>query len=234
MASFLKCESCETVITLVNVIACEICKVSGCDECVKTMCQHCGIVMCKNCININDIKCDGVEKCKYCEMPNAPQESEKVEEVKTKLKCESCETEIELKDAIRCECCNLYEDDTESVDYDDDVSVDSWDGKKKHLFCKKCTEICDACKERGCKKCVTFACCDCGYDMCIECRNNEFDCGCYGECYRCYVNINRGSEGWPCSDCKMWYCDHCRSYDNPCKSCGPESESESESDNEEN
>ena len=67
------------------------------------------------------------------------------------VKCESCETEFELKDAIRCECCNLYEDDTESVDYDDDVSVDSWDGKKKHLYCIKCTEKCDACKERGCK-----------------------------------------------------------------------------------
>ncbi len=150
------------------------------------------------------------------------------------VKCESCETEVEFKDAITCECCYLDEDEIESVDYNDDVSVDSWHGKIKHYYCLKCTEICDTCKERGCKKCVTFACCDCGYDMCIECRNENFDCGCYGECYRCYVNINRGSEGWPCSDCKMWYCDHCRSYDNPCKSCGPESESESESDNEEN
>jgi len=142
------------------------------------------------------------------------------------VKCKSCETVIELKDAYMCESC-IYEneEDTESVE------------TSQYFYCLKCTEICDACKERGCKKCVTFACCDCGYDMCNICRNNDsIDCGCYGECYRCYININRGSEGWPCSECEMWYCDHCRPYDNPCKECGPTSDSEldSDSDNEEN
>ena len=130
------------------------------------------------------------------------------------IECECCKTVIEFKDAIQCQCCIEEDDNTEE------------DDTYKHLFCKKCTEICDSCKERGCKKCVTYACCDCGYDMCESCRNTDIKCGCYGECYRCYININRGSEGWPCRECKMWYCDHCRPYDNPCKECGPDSESD--------
>jgi hypothetical protein len=69
--------------------------------------------------------------------------------------------------------------------------------------------------------------------MCYECRNNEVDCGCYGECYSCGVDVNRGSEGWPCGECEKWYCHGCRQGDNPCKECGPESESEEESDEEE-
>ncbi len=64
--------------------------------------------------------------------------------------------------------------------------------------------------------------------MCYECRNNEVDCGCYGECYSCGVDVNRGSDGWPCNECEKWYCRGCRDCDNPCKECGPESESESE------
>ena len=218
----LQCESCKTNITLVKVIACEICKVIGCDECVKTECQHCGIVMCRNCININDIKCDVMGKCKYCEAPNAPYEMEKVEEF---FNCESCETDHPLEKAVRCEFCNIND---ESDDNDEDeVSVDSWDGKIKHLFCKECTLMCDACEIRGCKECVEFVCCDCGYDMCIECRNNDnIGCGCYGKCYSCGDDINRGSEGWPCGECEKWYCHGCRRGDNPCKECGPEEEEE--------
>ena len=174
-------------------------------------------------------------------------EAKAITEVKkTTFKCESCKTEYPLEKAIRCELCNINdndsnEEDTSETEEDEeavasleteDASVDSWDGKIKHLFCKKCTLKCDACEERGCKECVEFVCCDCGYNMCYECRNNEIDCGCYGHCYCCGVDINRGSEGWPCGECEKWYCRGCRQDDNPCKECGPESESEEESDEE--
>ena len=171
--------------------------------------------------------------------------------VKTTFNCESCKTVHPLEKAIRCELCNINDEDKDedeavasldddedeavaSLD-DDEVSVDSWDGKIKHLFCKKCTLKCDACEVRGCKECVEFVCCDCGYNMCYECRNNEVDCGCYGHCCSCGVDVNRGSDGWPCGECDKWYCRGCRDCDNPCKEFGPESESdEEESDAEEN
>lgn len=176
------------------------------------------------------------------EVTDLTQVTEVTEVKKTTFNCESCKTEYPLEKAIRCKLCNINDDDTsetedtierEDTSETEDTSVDSWDGKIKHLFCKKCTLKCDACEERGCKECVEFACCDCGYDMCYECRNNEVDCGCYGHCYCCGVDINRGSEGWPCGECEKWYCDGCRQDDNPCKECGPESESESESEEEE-
>ena len=135
MASFLKCESCETNITLENVIACDRCKVSGCYECVKTECCDCSIEMCRKCIDVDDLMCDCFGKCYTCgtdvsrgsgwpcnecriwncrdcktsvnnhckECGPPPQsESEKVEEVKTKFKCESCETDHPLENSIRC------------------------------------------------------------------------------------------------------------------------------------
>jgi hypothetical protein len=126
-------------------------------------------------------------------------------EIKT-CACISCKTDISLETAIPCDLCGN--------DYDED--------KISPLFCKKCTRWCDACEEvQGCKECVIFTCCDCGYYMCYECRNNEVDCGCYGECYSCGVDVNRGSEGWPCGECEKWYCHYCRESDNnQCKECG--------------
>ena len=148
--------------------------------------------------------------------------------VKTTFNCESCKTVHPLEKAIRCEFCNINDESEDETD--EAVSVDSWDGKIKHLFCKKCTLKCDACEVRGCKECVEFACCDCGYNMCYECRNNEIDCGCYGHCCSCGVDVNRGSEGWPCGECDKWYCHGCRQCDNPCKECGPETDSEEDDD----
>jgi hypothetical protein len=165
-----------------------------------------------------------------------------VKEVKTTFKCESCKTVHPLDKAILCELCNINDDDSSEEDEDEsdadeseteEVSVDSWDGKIKHLFCKKCTLKCDACEVRGCKECVEFACCDCGYNMCYECRNSEVDCGCYGRCYSCGDDVNRGSDGWPCGECEKWYCRGCRQCENSCKECGPESESEEEEEEQE-
>jgi len=200
-------------------------------------CGECRIWNCRDC------KKSDKNTCKECGPPNAPPESEKEEvekvEIKTTFNCESCKTVHPLEKAIRCELCNINdndededEDEDEDKDKDKDESVDSWDGKIKHLFCKKCTLKCDACDVRGCKECVEFVCCDCGYDMCYECRNNEVDCGCYGECFSCGRDVNRGSDGWPCDECKLWYCNDCRKYDNSCKECGQESESEEEEEEE--
>ena len=198
-------------------------------------CGECGIWNCRDC------KKSDKNSCKECGPP-PKSELEKVEQVKTTFNCESCKTTHPLEKAIRCELCNINdesasesEEGESEEDEDEDgsleaeeKSLDSWDGKIKHLFCKKCTLKCDACEERGCRECVEFVCCDCGYNMCYECRNNEVDCGCYGECYSCGVDINRGSEGWPCGECEKWYCRGCIRGDNPCKECGPESESEEE------
>ena len=188
-------------------------------------CGECGIWNCSDCKKRDN------NSCKECGPP-PKSESEKVEEVKTTFNCESCKTVHPLENAIRCELCNREDEDPSEAE--DDASVDTWDGKIKHLFCKKCTLKCDACEERGCKECVDFAvCCDCSYNMCYECINNEVDCGCYGECYSCGVDVNRGEDGWPCGECEKWYCRGCRDCDNSCKECGPESESESESESEE-
>ena len=63
--------------------------------------------------------------------------------------------------------------------------------------------------------------------MCIECRNNDnIDCGCYGHCYSCGDDIDRGGDGWSCGECEKWYCRYCRKCDNPCKECGPEPDEE--------
>jgi hypothetical protein len=197
-------------------------------------CGECGIWNCRDC------KKSDKNPCKECGPPPKPEkEVEKVEEF---FNCESCKTVHPLEKAIRCELCNINDasedeedssaSEAEANEKEESTSIDSWDGKIKHLFCKKCTRKCDACEERGCKECVEFACCDCDYNMCYECRNNEVDCGCYGECYSCGVDVDRGSDGWPCGECEKWYCRGCRDCDNPCKECGPESESESESEEE--
>jgi len=56
--------------------------------------------------------------------------------------------------------------------------------------------------------------------MCQECRNGDVLCGCYGNCYWCDIDINRGSDGWPCEECDRWGCNDCR-VGNGCKECDP-------------
>lgn len=221
---FGKCNTCGTHVSRGSGWPCGECRIWNCRDCKKSD---------KN-------------PCKECGPPQ-DLELEKVEEVKTTFKCdpvfkcESCETVHPLEKSIRCKLCNINDESANEIEASEDEaileedakSVDSWDGKIKHLFCKKCTLKCDACEERGCRECVEFVCCDCGYNMCYECRNNEVDCGCYGHCYSCRTDVNRGSEGWPCGECEKWYCRDCRRCDNPCKECGPEPESESEEEDEE-
>jgi hypothetical protein len=149
------------------------------------------------------------------------------ENIQNVLKCKSCEKEITLETAIPCEWCDREIE--EELGYTLGLRPDD---KEPPLFCKKCTDLCDACEIRGCKECVEFVCCDCGYDMCIECRDNEVDCGCYGHCYSCGDDIDRGGDGWPCGECEKWYCRYCRRGDNPCKECGPEPDEDEEESNE--
>lgn len=140
--------------------------------------------------------------------------------------CESCEKKIQLADAIICKWCDS------DYDSDDDV-VPSENKESQHLFCKKCTRRCFVCNVRGCTDCIEVVCCDCGERMCSDCRNGDDLCGCYGHCYSCGTEVNRGSEGWPCNDCDKWYCDGCRRGYNPCPECGPGEDSEEEEDDEE-
>ena len=144
--------------------------------------------------------------------------------------CESCEKKIQLVDAIICKWCDS---DYDSENDDDEDVVPSKNKESQHLFCKKCTRRCFVCNVRGCTDCIEVVCCDCGERMCSDCRNGDDLCGCYGNCYSCGTEVNRGSEGWPCNDCDKWYCDGCRQGDNPCPECGPGEDSEEEEDEEE-
>lgn len=150
--------------------------------------------------------------------------------------CKTCEIEIAIikipgstvKPAIHCRWCDGWEEDDES---DDETSEGSDERKKTSFYCRSCTRRCWHCEVRGCVECVDVVCCDCCVSMCKDCANTDILCGCYGECYSCGRDINRGSNGWPCNDCDKWYCDRCRYGDNQCEECNPrddESEEESE------
>jgi hypothetical protein len=71
-------------------------------------------------------------------------------------------------------------------------------------------------------------CCDCSVSMCNDCRNSDSLCGCYGRCFGCNREVNRGSDGWPCSECDRWGCDTCRSNTTDCKGCNPDLEDDDE------
>lgn len=73
---------------------------------------------------------------------------------------------------------------------------------------------CYHCKVSVCDKCIIKnVCSDCGVNLCKDCyenKNGESICGCYGNCYFCRKNVNRGNDGWPCYKCKKWYCNDCK------------------------
>lgn len=147
--------------------------------------------------------------------------------------CHKCKKEIQVADAIACRFCNNYDSDYDDLCYsDDDKSASK--SEITLYFCKRCTYKCYSCDIIGCKNCIDTVCCDCCVSMCEKCRNNgDSLCGCYGKCYTCGRDVNRGSEGWPCYECKKWYCGDCRYFDeNTCSDCNP-NESDNESDNDE-
>ena len=220
---------------------CFACEEIGCDKCVDVVCCDCAVTMCSECRNgdklcgcygkcyrcdtyldrgKNGWPCNECEKwychdcgltnnsCKECGPEEESEEDESEEEaIKTTYVCESCKTDITLETAIPCNLCDREDDYNE--------------GKISPLFCKECTLYCDACEEvQGCKKCVQYVCCDCHYNMCYECRNNDdIICGCFGECYSCGRDVNRDLDGRPCNECEKWYCYNCCPTSNCCKEC---------------
>ena len=79
---------------------------------------------------------------------------------------------------------------------------------------------CYSCNASGCDKCVQTVCCDCSEIMCRSCTGGDNLCGCYGNCSSCGTSVNRGSNGWPCTRCKKWYCSsNCRDASSKCKLC---------------
>jgi hypothetical protein len=80
---------------------------------------------------------------------------------------------------------------------------------------------CHGCKRYGCYICVDLCCVECCVSMCAECiGSDEVLCGCYGVCGVCEKNVDRGIDGWLCSDCERWLCMQCRYKEqNECTSC---------------
>jgi len=86
--------------------------------------------------------------------------------------------------------------------------------------CENCDKVitgkqifyCHSCRSSFCDKCIIKdVCSDCGVNMCKNCcGNGESNCGCYGNCYFCGIDVDRGSDGWPCYKCKKWYCKECK------------------------
>lgn len=151
--------------------------------------------------------------------------------------CHKCKKEIKLVNAIACKFCNKCECKNKDENDEDNYEEDNYDSDyececvskrvNKFLFCKKCTDKCYSCEVRGCDYCIDVVCCDCGVSMCDKCRNRDILCGCYGECYTCDSDVNRGSDGWPCNECEKWYCRYCRyTGENTCDDCNPNDESD--------
>ena len=153
--------------------------------------------------------------------------------------CKNCEKKIALKSfakdttlpvAIHCRWCDGWEkDDDYAEGNDDDAEGNANDPlTAKSFYCRSCTRKCWHCEVRGCRDCVNTVCCDCSVSMCDDCRNSDILCGCYGECYSCGREVDRGSDGWPCDDCDKWYCRGCRYGDNDCQECNPHESSDEE------
>ncbi len=80
----------------------------------------------------------------------------------------------------------------------------------------KKVHICMLCKKQ--EPTVKTICCDCSVEWCKRCIDENEFCKCYGECDSCGKDVNRGENGWPCSDCKKWLCDDCREQKG-CEEC---------------
>lgn len=74
---------------------------------------------------------------------------------------------------------------------------------------------CNAYDER-----METVCSDCSVALCSKCEcDDDVLCGCYGKCYSCNCHVNRGSDGWPCMDCREWLCNDCKNS-SECRRCG--------------
>lgn len=63
-------------------------------------------------------------------------------------------------------------------------------------------------------------CSDCSATLCSKCEiDDDVLCGCYGKCDECGCDVNRGSDGWRCMDCREWLCNDCKNS-SECARCG--------------
>jgi len=63
-------------------------------------------------------------------------------------------------------------------------------------------------------------CSDCSVALCSKCEtDDDVLCGCYGKCDACNCDVNRGSDGWSCMDCREWLCNDCKNS-SECRRCG--------------
>ena len=136
--------------------------------------------------------------------------------------CNNCKNCIPLKKLFECAFCKKDEDEDEDKDIVEVKDlVEDVKPETPIMFCRNCSDECFGCEERGCEECIEIVCCDCGVHMCNDCRNNETQCGCYGKCFWCGREVNRGSDGRPCWECDRWGCYDCRLGYNDCKECNP-------------
>lgn len=150
--------------------------------------------------------------------------------------CGKCKKSFPTQKMFECEFCNKQYDSDEDYDDSDEGSNNSVkvadDNEPKILLCRRCSDECFVCELRGCEECLRTVCCDCSVSMCKKCRNGDDMCGCYGNCYWCNREVDRGSDGWPCDECDRWGCRSCR-IGNGCKECDPEYESDESEEEEE-
>jgi hypothetical protein len=135
--------------------------------------------------------------------------------------CGNCKKYFPIEKMFECEFCNKEDDSDEEEIKEPKISL-----------CKTCSDECFVCELRGCKECLRTVCCDCSVSMCKECENGDDLCGCYGNCYWCDRDVDRGSDGWPCDECNRWGCHDCR-LGNGCKECDPNYESDKEEEDKE-
>ncbi len=150
--------------------------------------------------------------------------------------CNKCKKELlSIEHAIECQFCieRLIDENEEKSDGENCPVI------QPMLYCYCCSTTCYDCNEKGCIKCIESACSDCCESMCSNCIFwGESNCGCYGKCTICNTAVDRGTNGWPCNDCRQWLCSRCETRNN-CRSCGSydsdnelNKESDNESDNE--
>jgi hypothetical protein len=127
--------------------------------------------------------------------------------------CDNCKKSFPPEKIFECEFCNKIDDSDEDSD-EEEIK------EPTQMLCEWCSRECFICESRGCRECVNTVCCDCSVSMCKECRNGDDLCGCYGKCYWCNRDVDRGSDGWPCDECNRWGCHDCR-LGNGCRECDP-------------
>ncbi len=145
---------------------------------------------------------------------------------KTTFTCNNCQKEFNILSATECKfCTNELSDNKDNSDEQNCKTIEQM------LYCYRCSNSCYVCSLKGCNDCIKCVCCDCSESMCPGCAySGEPNCGCYGKCSRCNTDVDRGTNGWPCSDCSQWLCSRCQVNNNNCSSCGTY-ESDNESDN---